>query len=296
MFHDLRLIPPDGYRGGMPSTTVTICADDYGLAPGIGVAIRALIEAGRLQATGCMTGTRAWPEEAAKLAPLAGRAEFGVHLTLTDHRPIGPMPSLAPDGRFPSLGQVLRLSLTGRLDAAEIAAELERQVDSFERAMGRAPDFLDGHHHVHQLPGVRDAVIGLARRRLATGGWVRSCWDSPLAIMRRNVCPGRALVIAALGLGFDSALDRAGIRRNHSFRGVYDFSDRWAIDRLFVRFTDRPKPGTLVMCHPGMVDDELRALEHLTTRREVEFRFLASEVFAGSLRVRGLSLGPLPRE
>ncbi|HSV29265.1 MAG TPA: ChbG/HpnK family deacetylase, partial [Candidatus Omnitrophota bacterium] len=47
----------------MSSTTVTLCADDYGLAPGIGRAIRDLIAAGRLQATGCMTGSPHWPAE-----------------------------------------------------------------------------------------------------------------------------------------------------------------------------------------------------------------------------------------
>jgi predicted glycoside hydrolase/deacetylase ChbG (UPF0249 family) len=280
----------------MLSPSLTLCADDYGLAPGVGVAIRALIEAGRLQATGCMTTTRAWPDEAAKLRPLVGRADLGVHLTLTDQRPLGPMPGLAPDGRLPTPGRLLLMALSGQLDPAEIKAELERQIDSYEREMGRAPDFLDGHHHVHQFPTIRDAVIDLARHRLGPNGWVRSCWDDPLSILRRGISPVRTLIIAFVGIGFAGRLDRAGIARNHVFRGVYDFSGRISYEHLFTRFTDRPGPATLVMCHPGLVDDALRGLDCLTDQREVEFRYLADEACLRGLRDRGLALAPLPRE
>lgn len=279
----------------MTSPSLTLCADDYGLAPGVGRAIRALIETGRLQATGCMTAGPFWPSEAALLRPLWPRAEFGVHLTLTDHAPLGALPGLAPDGRFPPLGRLLKLSALRRLDRVEIAAELERQIDSFEAAMGRAPDFLDGHHHVHQLPVVRDVVLDLAARRLAPGGWVRSCWDDPLAILGRGVDPFRAGLIAALGIGLRRRLRRAGIAHNQRFRGVYDFSGRVAYPALFERFTDRPGPATLVMCHPGEVDDALRACERLTDQRAVEYAFLASDDMTASLTDRGLVLTPLPR-
>jgi len=279
----------------MTRPSLTLCADDYGLAPGIGRAIRALIATGRLQATGCMTAGPFWPSEAALLRPLTGQAEFGVHLTLTDHTPLGPLPALAPDGRFPSLGQLLKRSLLRRLDRAEIAAELERQVDSFEAAMGRAPDFLDGHHHVHQLPVIRDVVLDLAAQRLAPGGWVRSCWDNPVAILGRGIDPARAGLISLLGIGLRLRLRRAGIAHNRRFRGVYDFSGRVPYPALFERFTDRPGPGTLVMCHPGEVDEALLACERLTDQRAVEYAFLASDKMTTSLTRRGLVLAPLPR-
>ncbi|TAN62418.1 MAG: ChbG/HpnK family deacetylase [Magnetospirillum sp.] len=278
----------------MIPSLITLCADDYGLAPGLGRAIRALIGAGRLQATGCMTGSRYWPDEAVLLKTLEGKAQFGVHLTLTDQRPLDEMPDLAPGGKLPTIGTMVKRAVSRRLDRAEIAAELERQVDAFEAAMGRAPDFLDGHHHVHQLPIVRDVVLDLWRRRLKpSGGWVRSCWENPLAIMERGIDPVRATIIAMLGLRLRWMLKAAGAPHNRSFRGVYDFSGKVAYAELFRRFTDRPGPGTLVMCHPGEVDDALKACEWLTDQREVEYRFLASEDCAASLRERGITLTPL---
>lgn len=277
----------------MPTCTFTLCADDYGLAPGVSRAIRALVAAGRLTATGCMTGSPFWPAEADALRPLEGKADVGLHLTLTDQRPLGPMPGLAPDGRLPSVGALVKRSLAGRLDRAEVAAELERQMDSFVAAYGRAPDFLDGHHHVHQLPGVREAVLDLWRRRMGRQGWVRSCWEPPLSILACGVDRLRALVISELGRGFRRMLEGEGVPHNLSFRGVYDLSDRVPYEELFRAFTARPAPRTLVMCHPGEVDDALRAVDCLTTRREAEYAFLASDACARALDESGLRLARL---
>ncbi len=58
-------------------TRPILCADDYGLAPGVSRAIARLLAAGRLSATSCITVTRFWPEQAAALRPFADTAEIG---------------------------------------------------------------------------------------------------------------------------------------------------------------------------------------------------------------------------
>jgi predicted glycoside hydrolase/deacetylase ChbG (UPF0249 family) len=275
------------------SNTVTLCADDYGFAPGISRAIRDLIAQGRLQATGCMTQSPFWPEEAQLLKPLDGMADIGIHLTLTDQKPLGSMPSLSPDGRLPNLGTLMKRALTGRLDRDEIQAELERQFDAFAEHFGRLPDFLDGHHHVHQLPVIRDVTLDLWRRRMGGKGWIRSCCESRRAIVARGINPVRAVVISELGRRLRRRLMVEGIPHNASFRGVYDFSGKVAFADLFTRFTDRPGPRTLIMVHPGFVDEALLAADSLTTQREAEYRFLASDQCPLSLAARGLSLSRL---
>ena len=276
-----------------PAETLTLCADDYGLAPGVSRAIRQLIAQGRLHATGCMAGSPHWPAEAPALRELRDRADIGIHLTLTEQVPLGPMPDLAPGGRLPGVGELVKRTVARRVDRAEIAAELERQFDAFESAFGRAPDFIDGHHHVHQLPGVREAVLDLWRRRMGGRGWVRSCWEPPLAVLARRVDAARALVISELGRGLRLRMTAEGVPHNRSFRGVYDLGDRIPYGRLFRAFVDRPPPATLVMCHPGLVDEDLKRADSLTGRREVEFRYLASEACARVLAERGLRLGRL---
>lgn len=269
---------------------ITLCADDYGLAPGVSDAILALIAMGRLQATGCMTGSPYWPDAAPHLRMLDGKADMGVHLTLTDQTPLDAMPDLAPAGKLPSLPTLLKRALTRRLDRAEIAAELERQIDSFEDHFGRAPDFLDGHHHVHQLPVIGEVVLELWRHRLNGRGWIRSCVEPFPAIARRGIDPLRASIISALGLGFRRRLQAMGVPHNTSFRGVYDFSGRVPFDQLFRRFTDAPGPCALMMVHPGKVDAALVAADSLTHQREVEFAFLASDSCALSLADRRIGL------
>jgi predicted glycoside hydrolase/deacetylase ChbG (UPF0249 family) len=240
-----------------------------------------------------MTGSPHWPAEARLLKPLAGRADIGLHVTLTDQRPLGPMPDLAPEGRLPPLGRLLKRALARRIDRAEIACEIERQMDAFEAELGRPPDFIDGHHHVHQLPGVAEAVLEAWRRRLGRKGWVRSCFEPHRAILRRGVSPLRAHVISELGRGFRRRLEREHVPHNSSFRGVYDFSGRVPFDRLFATFTDHPHGRTLVMVHPGLVDDALREADTLTGQREVEYRFLASDECVRSLERRHIVLARL---
>ena len=121
------------------SPAVTLCADDYGLAPGVSRAIRELIDQGRLQATGCTTGSPHWPAGGGALRPLDGRADVGIHLTLTEQVPLGPTPTLAPAGRSPKAPALIKRTLARRVDRAEIAAELERQFDFVRKRLRPGP-------------------------------------------------------------------------------------------------------------------------------------------------------------
>jgi hypothetical protein len=269
-----------------------LCADDYGLTPGVSRGIRELIEAGALTATGCMTVSPFWPEEAPAVAALQHKADIGLHFTLTDHRPLGAMPGLAPEGRFPPLPALLKRALLRRLDKAEIAAELRRQLAAFQAHFGRQPDFIDGHHHVHQLPIVRDALLEVAGVEFRSRPlWLRSCWEPPAETMRRGVDAFRALIITQLGRPLDRLTRRAGIRTNHGFRGIYDFEGDYPA--LFSRFIERPEAGMLVMCHPGHADSVLAELDPVTGSRERELAFFLSPAFRAVLDRRNLALARL---
>lgn len=267
-----------------------ICADDYGISPGVGQAIRALIAQGRVSATGCMTTMPHWPAEAEMLKELRDRADIGLHLTLTDHRPLGAMPKLAADGKLPPLGRLLGLALARRLDAAEVAAEIARQLDAFEHAMGAPPDFLDGHHHVHQLPVVREAVAAAYDRRLRRhGAYVRYC-DEPLhRIAQVAVAPIRAAVISTLGRGWARLGRSRGIPGTRGFRGVRTFAEpNYAA--LFPRYLQGLKDGALLMCHPGLVDSDLQCIETVTRPREDEFHYLSGDACAAALATAGVAV------
>lgn len=149
---------------------VVLCADDFGLTEGVSQGILDLIRMGRLSATSAMVNHPWWPVLAPDLRAYEDRAGIGLHLTLTAGRPIGPMPSLAPRGTLPPLSGALPRLLAGNVPTDELRGEIERQLDAFEAAFGRPPDFVDGHQHVHVLPGVRGELLAALRRRGLRGG------------------------------------------------------------------------------------------------------------------------------
>ncbi|HEV7259911.1 MAG TPA: ChbG/HpnK family deacetylase [Bosea sp. (in: a-proteobacteria)] len=256
-----------------------LCADDFALTDGVSRSILALIEAGKLSAAGAMTNRRHWQTFAADFGALAERADLGLHLNLTCAAPLGSMPRLAPGGEFPALRDLARAAATSSVARREIAAEIARQLDAFEDKLGRAPDYLDGHQHVHVLPGVRRAVLEAVMRRYPAGRvYLRDPADSAVAIRTRGVAVGKALTIAALALGFRRAALRRGIPVNRGFSGVAPFDPGRDFTADLQRFLLKPGPAHLVMCHPGFIDDELARLDPVVATRPVEHAALAAFV------------------
>jgi hypothetical protein len=143
-----------------------VSADDLGLTAGVDRGIAAAIEAGSVTAVGVLANL-ADPAAVARLAAEHPGVSFGAHLNLTTGRPVlaaGRVPSLVDArGVFRPLGEQTRRALGRRLDATELTRELEAQLAALVDA-GVAVDHLDSHEHVHLLPGVTGAVVGLAHR------------------------------------------------------------------------------------------------------------------------------------
>lgn len=260
---------------------VVLCADDYGLSPGVSRGILDLARKGRISATGSMTNIPAFSDAAPALRELHGTVGLGLHLTLTTGAPLGPLPRLAPGGRLPALGRLMRLALSGGLRPQDVRPEIERQLDAFAAAMGRMPDFVDGHQHVHVLPGVRGALLAALASR-GWGGWLRDPGDRPGAIRARPQA-GKALVVAGLGLGFGPAARRAGFSTNRGFSGFSDFAEGEGFAEAFERSFRALGPAPVVMCHPGEIDDGLRALDPVVASRPLELAYLGSDRFAAFL-------------
>ena len=258
--------------------SIRLIADDYGLAPGVSSAILDLIERGRLTGTSCMTGFPEWEEAAARIRPLRQRAAIGLHLTLTDQIAATGSSSLAPEGRLPGLASLALPVRRQRIDERDVHAELDAQYDRFTEALAGPPDHIDGHQHVHFLPVVRNWLLarfeGSARRPALRGAPGFPALDASAA---------KIAAIATLAAGFNRAMQRAGFSVMTPLSGIYDWRQpekfastlRAAIDTL-------PEQG-LFMCHPGHVDDVLRARDPMQGAREAEFTVLSSQDFGASL-------------
>jgi predicted glycoside hydrolase/deacetylase ChbG (UPF0249 family) len=278
-----------------PQRKVVLCADDYGLTEGVSRGILEAAEAGGISATSAMTNMPDWPRLAPALRPLHGRIGVGLHLNFTTTGPLGPLPALAPGGRFPSLQDLMRAAFTGRLRPEEVRAEIDRQLDAFEAAFGAPPDFVDGHQHVHVLPAIRPALLqALAARGLKGKVWLRDPADDVLPIIRREVSAQKALIVKALALGFRRAARAAGFDTNEGFSGYSPFDLATKPERVFGQALLDLGPRPLVMAHPGYADKTLKALDPDVESRPNELAYLKSEAFARLLAERGLTLATRP--
>jgi predicted glycoside hydrolase/deacetylase ChbG (UPF0249 family) len=164
---------------------------------------------------------------------------------------------------------------------------LTAQLAAFTEKFGRAPDFVDGHQHVQLFPQVRDAFLA-AVREAAPKAWVRQGGrHQPLA---QRLGTPKALLLDILSAKFRRRASRANIAFNPSFAGAYDFSQAPDFGELMQRFLDGLPEGSLVMCHPGFVDDTLISLDPLTGQREREYAFLAGDAFPRLLGANNVTL------
>ena len=276
-----------------PLRRIWLCADDYGLSPGVNRAIRDLIERGRLNATSVMVvGPAIGRDEVSALQTAAAgspRCSIGLHITLTaPFRPLTMHFQPLNGGMFLPFPKVLRAGLLRRLDPEIIHAELMVQLAAFNELFGRAPDFVDGHQHAQLFPQVRDAFL-TAVKAAAPSAWVRQGGrNQPLA---KRLGTPKALFLDILSAQFRRRASRANIAFNPGFAGAYDFSQQPDFSALMPQFLDGLPEGGLIMCHPGFVDETLVSLDPLTVQREREHAFLGGEHFPHLLAANKVTLG-----
>jgi predicted glycoside hydrolase/deacetylase ChbG (UPF0249 family) len=265
--------------------SVVLCADDFGLSDGVSRAISELAEAGRISATGAMTNLPGWRRNASRLMGLRGRIGIGLHLNLTTGQPLGPMPVLAPSANFLPLGHILRFSLSGRMPQGEVHAEIGRQLNAFEEVHGAPPDFVDGHQHVHVLPGVRQALFEqISARGLAARVWLRDPSDRVRAIIQRGMSVPKALMVAGLAAGFAREAGSRSFHTNTGFSGFSPLAEGTDAEAILRNSFMHLGPRPLIMCHPGYVDEELKRYDPVLESRENERRFIASDASGDFLR------------
>jgi predicted glycoside hydrolase/deacetylase ChbG (UPF0249 family) len=258
---------------------ISFCADDFGLDAGVNDGITRLAQAGRLQAVGAMVGAPAFGDGVPALARLGGMGlDVGLHFDLTQY-PLRTAPT--------KLGAIIAASLTGRIAGPQIGAEFQAQLDAFEDAMGRPPDFVDGHQHVHQLPGVADIVVAeLVRRGIKP--WLRC--SRPRHAAGAGGWDPKSLVIDALGRRRTSRMAaKAGLSQNRWLLGVYGFTgDAAQYRRRLHGWIAAAGDGDLLMCHPALGDN---AADPIRAARQREFEVLSGDDWSAILAKNQVEVG-----
>jgi len=193
-----------------------------------------------------------------------------------------------------SIKNLLVKSIFRNYSKDEIFNEINFQLDEFEKIMGFKPNFVDGHHHVQQLPMIRNILIQILKKRYPNNlPWVRNTYENFFKILRRNVSILKAISLSVAGSKLKKLNKTNLIRTNDGFSGVYNFSEKARYDYLFESFISFIKDNHLLMVHPGISDEILSKIDRVTTSRDKEYNFLLSENFLKILKDKNIKLKPL---
>jgi chitin disaccharide deacetylase len=217
-----------------------VCADDYGWSDDVNRATLGLVQAGRVSAVSCMVALpQCTPETLKPLLSQGNRSDIGLHLTF---------------GKEPrDLPGLFRSSLLGRIAPAEAAKQIAQQYELFIQKLGRRPDFIDGHLHAHELPGIADGLIDFVVGLPAEcQPYVRNTYLPISKIVAQGVSFWKCVAISAPAKRFRRKLEAIGIATNDGFAGVYDYR-RWTRYNEYLRAFVEHMESTngMLMVHPG---------------------------------------------
>ena len=262
-------------------------ADDFGLTAKINQAITAAHKDGLISSATLMANGEAFAG-AVDLSRQAPQLGIGVHLNLTEGRPVAPPSRISSllngQGFFARKPAGLWRAITlGRVSVVHIETELCAQIEKV-RGAGISPTHLDSHRHVHAVPVLGRMTLRLARQygipaiRSVAEGWSAVGYlmgrfpGAKATVLRQRL---NSIALAALSHGWRSQVGREGMACVEHFYGI---TPTGFLDDAVLREILRHLPdGTSeLMCHPGFVDQALRQTPtRLLEQREIEFQALS---------------------
>ena len=249
-------------------TFISICADDFGITKKVSEGILKLAKRKSITATSCLVNSSDFNKVCSKLKSYKKQLDIGLHLDFTFN------PNIKKNIFFYKKN------------------EINSQFKKFEKKMGFLPDFIDGHHHIHQLPFIRNSLIDVIKKKYKKNDkkpWIRITSDKYKNIFLRNESLLKSIFLTILGNSFKKIAIRNNLKFNKRFSGIYDFKTH-NYKKKFEKFLTNVDNGHLVMVHPGFSDKKLMSLDSVTLAREQELIFLGSKEFTKILKSRNIKL------
>lgn len=241
--------------------------------------IASLAHKGSLTATSVMVLAPRWPTDVALLESLRGRIDVGLHLDWTSEFAL-------QAGHGMTLANSMLLSALRQIKPAQAKAVIERQLDDFEHVWQAPPDHVDGHQHVQQFPGIREALVQVLATRYGNAKTRPYLRISKLPPSQADV---KARIIAAMGAEPLRRLAQQNkVPSAPALTGVYDFSDKpLSYGQRMSDWLSTSPEGTLLMCHPAQ---GFEAGDSIGQARLREYNCLGSAEFQAQLQTHGVEL------
>jgi len=277
-------------------------ADDLGWTEGVNRGIAEAHRSGIVTSASLLANGAAFAS-AVELARATPGLGVGVHLNLSDGKPVSPVEKVSSiitdEGVFAGGAEALLLRVARRnLRLQEVEREWESQIQKISDA-GIRPTHLDGHKHIHMLPGLFEITVRLAKRhgigavRVShEASTLRSALSSgethnSATVMKQGV---QARVLKLLARDARALAERAGISTADYFCGIAQTGEL-TIDGMKHMLLSLPEGTTEVMCHPGYMDEELeKSATRLQDSRPAEVEILTHAEVRNLVASQGIRL------
>lgn len=279
-----------------------INADDLGADGARNHGIFEAIEAGVVTSASLLVNGPALEAGLRQISGLRPHASFGVHINLSEGKPLSPnlRNLVGGDGSFLGKARAHQLLMRpgDRNLEAEIAQEMAAQIESLLDS-GVRIDHLDGHQHVHVFPAVFPAAIRMLRRYGIP--WIRIP-EEPHPSSEKGAVPDglarEARFFSAIAERARTQFKTIDLQAPNHFRGLY-LKGRVSTPILLNFLRGLHDGLTELMVHPGRVPEKSLPgpfSAFSTPDRERELEALLDTDFRKALRDLGIELAPFPVE
>lgn len=241
---------------------IVLCADDYGQNLAISRGIIELIQKNRISAVSCLVNYEDFGFYADQIKPFIDKIDVGLHFDLgnSEHKLIA----------------LLIKSKLHLVKRTEIEIEFNQQLNRFISLVGKQPDFIDGHRHIHQFPVICDAIFNVCEKRLDEKPYIRyvnykSINDLPTAKFKSLLIKG------CTDFRFEQKLIELNIPYNKSFSGIYGFNASDKYNLLFPKFLAHIEDNGIIMCHPSLLSNDPH--DPIAKSRYDELQYFSSNKF-----------------
>lgn len=187
---------------------------------------------------------------------------LGIHLNVTFGQPVSEVSevsSLLHGGKFKKFKE----QTTVLPKAGELAKEYQNQIRLFQKIFKRKPTHLDTHHQVHDLSFFYEVLREVAL-------------ENKLPIRR--------------SLLMRQATTDKNVSTTDYFFGNLTVEGYWRLEALKTVLKNLPDGVSEIMCHPGIVDRDLKSVSSFTSGRKAEYDLFSSPSFRNLISLQGISL------
>src|SRR5271166_1848642 len=277
-------------------------ADDLGWTEGVNRGIAEAHRRGLVTSTSLLANGRAF-EAGVAVSRENPDLGVGVHLNLSNGAPTAA--AVEVSGLLNKAGELeggpenLLLRLAGRnLPLEEVEREWDAQIAKI-RSAGISPTHLDGHKHVHMLPGLFEVALRLAKKHgigairishenLRLRAVLSKGKNQNTSVVMKQGVQARGLKLLARDAR--KLARRAGIATTDYFCGIAQ-TGALMLEGVRRMLEILPEGSTELMCHPGYVDEDLRQTHtRLQECRQTELDILTDDGIRKVVATQGIRL------